>query len=444
MVVRWNTHSELDREAEASAAKLLERPLDAESAVQVALLKNAILQATFEDVGIAQADLVQAGLLSNPILNVNIRFPTRGPSKTYLDFAAAENFLDVFLIPAKEKIAAGQLEAAKARVANEVLDLAARTKSAFYSYQAAQQRIELMQSVVDATAASFEVAKQLREAGNISELQYLAEQAPAGRARVELETAKSDAAEMRERLSSLMGLSGVEGDWTVAGRLPDLPGEDGHFDQLEFVALRRRMDLAAARQELAVQERVLGLTEQTRFVSSLELGAEAERETDGQWRIGPSLSVPVPLFDQGQGTVARAQAVYRQSRDRYIAMAVDVRSQVRAAQAKMRGARSAARLYHDEILPVQQKLLDQTQLQYNGMLVGVFQLLQAKRDQIDAAGRYIDALRDYWVARAELERAIGGRLPDVTQAATRPAGPTTREGSPVHSGAEHHHQHHGE
>jgi outer membrane protein, heavy metal efflux system len=437
--VQWKGHSAADRAVDAAVHDLLARPLTADAAVQVALLNNAKLQATFEELGIAQADLVQAGLLKNPVLDLSIRFPNVPPSKTYLDFAVAENFLDVFLIPARKRIAAAQLQQAKARVANEVLDLAAQTAAAFYAWQGAAQRVELFGTIHDAAAASLDAATRLRQAGNTTELAYLGERAQADRAKVDLANARVDAADARERLNALMGIADDQLNWTAAGRLPDVPSGEVRAEGLESLAVHQRQDLAAARSEVLTQARVYGVTVDTRFFASADVGVEAERETDGQWRIGPTLAVPIPLFDQGQAAIPRARAVLRQSEQRYAALAIDIRSQVRAARTRLLNARSTAGFYHDEILPTQQRLLDQTQLQYNGMLVGVFQLLQAKRDAIDAAVQYVNALQSYWTARAELERAIGGRLPvgeslpNTRPAATQPAAPT--------DDSAHHHTH---
>jgi cobalt-zinc-cadmium efflux system outer membrane protein len=417
--VQWNGHTADDREVERAIDGLLARPLTVEAAVQVALLNNHKLQATFEDLGIAQADLVQAGLLKNPVLDLNVRFPDRKPFKTYLDFAAAENLLDIFLIPARKKIAAGQLAEAEANVAHDVFSLAGETASAFYAWQGAQQMVELRQSIADASSASLDAAQRLREAGNTTELDYLSERAQAARAKVELAAAQSEAADNRERLNALMGVWGARIGWGAPARLPKLPAGDVPADGLEALAIQQRQDLAAAREEILTQSRIYGFTVDTRFFADADAGIEAERETDGQWRIGPTIALPVPLFDQGQAAIARAAAIVRQSRQKYVALAVEIRSQVRAARTRMLNARQAAVMYHDDILPTQTRLLEQTQLRYNGMLVGVFQLLQAKRDQIDAAAQYVQSLRTYWMARAELERAVGGRLPAGVPATTR-------------------------
>ena len=411
--VRWNRESDDDQAAARSLRDLLSRPLSAQSAVQVALLNNHRLQATFEELGIAQADLVQAGLLDNPILSIDVRFPNRSPSKTYLNFAAAENLLNVFLIPARKKIASTQLAQATAGVSNEVFSLAFETESAFYAYQAAEQTVELRQTIADASAASLDLATRLRDAGNITDLDYYGQRAEAGRSRVELAMAKTDADEVREKLTALMGLEEGQTHWTVNGRLSDPPGDEPLAPALEAIALRQRFDLAAARSELLAQAQTYRFIVDTRFVRGADLGADGERETDGQWRIGPSLAVPIPLFDQGQGAVARAAAVFHQSQERYRALAVEIASQVRAARAKMSNARLAVQLYHDEVLPTQHKYMHEAQLHYNGMFVSAFQLLQAKRDEVDAAAQYVQSLKAYWIGRAELERAIGGHLPSI-------------------------------
>jgi len=409
--VYWNRNSEQDAQARTATDRALSQPLTSEGAVTLALLNNHHLQATFEDLGISQADFVQAGLLDNPIFNLSIRFPNERPAKTYLDIAAAENFLNIFLIPARNKIAAAKREEAIARVTHEVLSLAGDTRVAFYNAQAAQQMVALRQSISDAANAALDAATRLRQAGNTTELDYYTQRAQAGRAKIELANATAEAEDAREKLNTLMGLWGAKTQWKIADRLPDVPADEIDAAGLESLAVQQRLDLAAAKKEVLVQSRKYGLTVDTRFFAQADAGVEAERETDGQWRIGPTISVPIPLFDQGQAAIARAHAELRQSQERYLALAIEIRSQVRAARARMLNARIAAQFYHDEILPTQQKLLDQTQLRYNGMLVGVFQLLQAKRDEIDAAAQYVEALRTYWTSRAELERAIGGPLP---------------------------------
>jgi outer membrane protein, heavy metal efflux system len=411
LIVQWDGHTIDDQAVAAAVNKMLGVDLTADQAAQIVLLNNRRLQATFEDLGIAQADLVQAGLLKNPVFDLGVRFPDRAPAGTYLDIAVAEDFLDVALLPARKKLAAAQFEEAKATVSDEVLALAAQTRADFYAYQAHRQMLELRRTMAQAADASLEAAKKLHEAGNINDLDFANERAQCVRARIDLADAEAAAADAREKVTDRMGLSEAQLNWTAAP-LPDIPQAAVPNRGLESLAMRQRQDVAAARQHVIVQAKTLGLTADYRFFSEANLGPEFERETDGQWRIGPTLSLPLPLFDQGQARISRAQAMLRQSEQRCLALMVDVQSQVRAARAKLSIARAKALLYRDQVLPIERDVLQQTELQYNGMYAGVFQLLEAKREQVDASRQYIEALRDFWTARAELEQALGGRIPD--------------------------------
>jgi cobalt-zinc-cadmium efflux system outer membrane protein len=417
LVVQWNGHTIDDDSVSATVARMLSAKLTAAQAAQIALLNNRHLQATFEDLGIAQADLVQAGLLKNPVFDLGVRFPDRGPAGTYLDIAVTEDFLDIALLPARKRFAAAQFEEAKATVSNEALSLVAQTSADFYAYQAAEQMLELRKTAEQAAAASLDAATRLHNVGNLTDLVFANARAQDVRAKIELSDAEATAAEARERVADRMGLSGAQTQWTAAP-LPEIPPIEIPDHDLESLALHQRQDLAAARRNVTAQAQALGMTADFRFFSEANLGPEFEHETDGQWRIGPTVSLPLPLFDQGQAKISRAQAILRQSEQRYLALAVDVQSQVRAARAKLFSAREKALLYRDEVLPVERDVFHQTELQYNGMYLGVFQLLQAKQEEIDADREYIEALRDYWIARAELEQAVGGRLPST--ATTQP------------------------
>ncbi len=416
LTVAWNAQTADDAAVATAIDKILGTKLTADQAAQIALLNNHHLQAIFEDLGIAQSDLVQAGLLKNPIFDLGVRFPDRAPAGTYLDIGVTEDFLDIALLPARKKLAAEQFEEAKARVSDEVLKLAAQTSADFYTYQAAEQMFELRRTEDQASVAALEAAKKLHDIGNLTDLAFASERAQDVRTKIELSDAEATAAEAREKVTSDMALFESQLHWTAAP-LADIPTSEIPDKGLESLAQRQRQDLAVARQNVLAQAQTLGMTADFRFFSELNLGPEFERETDGQWRIGPILSFPLPLFDQGQAKLSRAQAMLRQSEQECLALAVDVQSQVRAARAKLTNARAKAVLYRDEVIPAERDVLHQTELQYNGMYIGVFELLQTKKEQIDASREYVESLRDYWIARSELDQAVGGRLPSVTSTA---------------------------
>ncbi|HEY0008942.1 MAG TPA: TolC family protein [Tepidisphaeraceae bacterium] len=430
--VYWNDGSDADKAVAGQIDTLLAKPFDADAAVQIALLNNRALQAVYEEIGVAQAELVGAGLLRNPIFDGSIKF-AEGGGGTNLEFGVAFEFLDVFFIGARKRLAESQLEAAKANVTAAVVGMAGDVKAAFYDLQAAQQMAELRQQVQQATAASYDLARRLREAGNNTPLDLAQERALHEEARLALAEAEAQVEASREALTRLMGLWGKRVQWTIAGRLPDLPAEEIQPHDLERRAIKNSLALSASRAEMGVAFRELGITQPLGYLSELEVGAEAERD-DGEWEVGPALSLPIPLFSQGQPAVARAQAQLRAAEARYYAEAVEIRSNIRAAYAKLRSLRQRAEHYRTIVLPLRQTIVDQTQLQYNAMQLGAFQLLQAKRDQIETAGAYLSLLRDYWLARTELELGLQGRSinPSPLIGANAPSGATRAGNSGSH------------
>ena len=427
--VVWETGSEADKNAEERVHAILRDELSVDGAVQVALLKNPTLQATYQNLGVAQADVVQAGLLSNPVLTVERRFP-----KQALEVDVAQNFLDFFLLPLRSRIAAQAFQAARLEVSQAVLEHAFHTRSAFYTYQASLQLLDMRRSVVSATEASLEAARGQHQAGNIAVLKLQQEQALAVQAQLELAAAEAEAVEAREKLNVLMGLWGKDTHWRIVARLPDPPAAEHLPERLESVAVSQRPDLQAMRHEIEAQGRAVGLTRIEALIPELSVSSHYEREPEGEETTGPSIDLPLPIFNFGQGAVGLARARLEQTRRHYAALAIQIRSEVRASLAKMNLSRKRAQYFKDHLLPLQQTVVEQSQLFYNGMFLGVFELLQAKQAQIDAGRGYIETIRDYWLARTELESALGQEL---KLEMTSPAEPV-----PAPANSSHHHHHH--
>ena len=403
--VQWNRGTAEDAQAQAAVSSLLSRPLTAESAVQIALLNNHTLQATYEELGIAQADLVEAGLLRNPIFTFERRFPGQAAEIDLL-----KEFIDIVLLPLRKRIAAAQFEAAKLRVGHEILKTAAEVRAAFYEHQGDQQLVDLRKTVAEATERSAETALKMKEAGNLRNLDLANKQATHAQAKIELAKAQSEAVQSREKLNKLMGAFGAQTNWTVASRLPELPGGEVSTSQLESRAIQQRLDLAAARQQFIAEARARGIARAEAILEKAEFGAHYEREIEGTYSIGPSVNVPIPIFNQGQPASARASAKMRQAGQRYLALAADIRSDVRSARDKMLLSRREVEYFKSTALPTRTRVTEESQLEYNAMQIGPFQLLQAKQEEVKTGAESVEALRDYWVARAELEKAVGGSL----------------------------------
>lgn len=407
--VHWNNGTEEDAQAKAAVMALLQNELAADQAVQIALLNNHDLQAVYEELNLAQSDVVQAGLLKNPVFSGDIRFGVSGIGPG-VDLGIAQDFVSLLAMPLKKGRAEAAFEAAKIRVTAAVLDTAFEVRTAFYDYQAAQQAREMRSTVAEATSASYELASRLRDAGNIRELDLSNERALKEQSKIELAAAQAEETRLRERVNALMGLWGSQTHWVAAARLPALPEEQIPTDDLEAKAISASLDLALLRREAEIAARSAGIAKPFAWLDGAEIGAVSERDLDGAWSVGPSVSVPIPLFDQGQASVAAAHARYKQAAERTIARAVEIRSRVRAAQSGVLSAYDRARYYERVILPLKQRILDETQLQYNAMQISGFQLLQAKRDQIAAGAEYIASVHNYWQAKSALDQVLNGRM----------------------------------
>ncbi len=192
--------------------------------------------------------------------------------------------------------------------------------------------------------------------------------------------------------------------------MPDLPEEEPALVHLESLAISQRLDLAAERWEIERIAKALSITVRWRYVPLIDVGVETERDTDGERVTGPVVAIQLPIFDRGQARVARVEALLRQSRQRLAALAIEIRSEVRDVRNRLLMARELGEHYRKVMIPLREQAVAESQRLYNFMLIGVYELLQAKQDEIDAYRDYIEAVRDYWVARSDLERAVGGQL----------------------------------
>lgn len=389
---------------------LLAGELSVDAAVQIALLNNQSLQARYEEIGIAQTALVQAGLLHNPVFSTSVRFTNTPAPERNTEFGVVQSFLDLLMRPARKGVAAAQFEGSKRRVGDAVVTLAFETRRSYYTLQGSLGIVSMLKTIVEAASASAELARRQRVAGTISDLEMALQQAPHERARMALISGEATVVENRERMNRLMGLSGERTGWTLSDRLPDLPATDPVFDRAESLAVARRLDLAAMRWDIEALAQSHAITVNWRWIPLIDVGFDTEKDTDGSRVTGPSVAIQVPLFDRGQAKVAHSEAALRQAENQMKALAIDIAFEVRVARNRLEVARSIAERYRDTIIPLRERIVAESQRHFNYMLVGAYQLLQARSDEVDAYAGYMEAVRNYWVAYSDLERAVGGQL----------------------------------
>lgn len=403
--VEWNNGSDADAKVEARVSAMLGKGLTMGEAVDIALLNNRHLQAHFEDLGVAQADLVDAGLLENPSIGLGLMFPFAG-GLADLHGSVAWSLVDAFMIPARKKLARAELEAAKAELGQEIVDLVAETQSAYISLQAAQQSFAVQRSTVEAAEVASTLAERQHEAGGLNALDLGQVRAFYQSAKLELTHVAGEVRDQRERLNRLLGLWGPQLEWKIEDRLPPLPEQEPELVHLESLAVKQRPDLSAARFEVAVLQRVVKLARANRFVG-IDVGAGIERD-DGELKAGPELDIELPIFNAGQADVARAQSMLRQSRWRLDGLAIDIRSEVRQAMNHLVFSRRMTEYSRDVRIPQREEIVRLAQVRYNAMLTGVYELIAFKQEEYESRLEYLQLLKDYWLARAELERVIGG------------------------------------
>ena len=403
--VRW-ARNDAERDAAAArVAELLARPLTADAAVQIALLNNRGLQAAFEQLGITEAEAVQATRLPNPGFSIG-RF--RQGDEVEIERSVHLNLARLLAAPWVAELESRRVAQARRSAVLEVLALAADARKAQVQAVAAEETARYLRQVQDAADAGAELARRMAAVGNFTKLQRLREQGFYADATLNLARAEQARTASRERLARVLGLWGAQTAFTLPERLPALPAQADELPEVERTAIAQRLDVQAARLGAEQTARNLGLTKATRFVNVLELAYEHNSSNEGPRQTGWEIGFELPLFDWGDARVARAEGVYRQSLNRAAETAVNARSEVREAYAAYRSAWDIAKHHRDELVPLRQRIAEENVLRYNGMFIGVFELLADARAQIAGVNASIEALRDFWLARAELDMALLG------------------------------------
>ncbi|BBK31081.1 outer membrane protein TolC [Stella humosa] len=389
--------------------RLLAQPLSPDGAVQVAVLNNRALQAAYDDLGVSAAALVRASTPPNP----GFRYArTTGGGTVEIERGLTLDLIGLVTLPFAAAVEERHWQEAKARAAERVVALALEVRRAYFRAVAAGQTAAYMAEVRQSAEAAAELARRLGRTGAFAKLDqsrhflFHAEVATrAARATLAATTA-------REQLVRLLGLWGAGADIRLPERLPELPERLPDWPDIEADAIGRRADLRRARLELEALGRSHALTQATRLVAVAEGGIASTRETGTPTRRGWEVTLSLPIFDGGTTAAAEAANLYQAAANRLAGLAVDARSEVRAADAVWRASHAIAWHHRREIVPALQAISEESLLRYNGMLVSVFEMLADAARQAEGVAEAIAAERDFWIAQTDLEDATGGTMPD--------------------------------
>lgn len=400
-------------DAQSEVAKILAAPMSVDDAVRVALLQSARMRVLYAELGFAQADIYDASRLSNPSLGYLRLTADGGVSKT--TWSLSQSFTELLFLGYRNRVGRSQLLQAQQTVASEILALEADVRSAYYDYVSADLVAQMRSRVTALTTASAQYAQQLFDAGNISALQLSREQAQTSAATIQQRTAAVAAQVALSHLMTLLGLplttptTATSAQFVITLPLPTATSAD--VQTLQSWALAQRLDLAALRAQVDMLNDNLTHTRRWRWLGGVQATAERERESDGEVFTGLGGELELPLFNQGGGNLLRAHANLESARAKLNELQTAIGNDMVVRYAALQAAQANVEEYRQRLVPLRERIVELSQRQQTFMLIGTFELLSIKQEEMDTYQEYLEAMRDYWIAHTELLRTAGGKLP---------------------------------
>lgn len=394
---------------DARVHQLLSRTLSAETAVQVALLNNKGLQAAYNELALAETDLVEQSLPPIPVFSVS-RISGDGASE--IERQVVGDILALATLPFRSDIARERFRQAQLRAALATLRLAADVRRAYIRAVAGNEMVVLLTDAKATAESTAQLAAKLGETGSVNKLDQAREQVFYAETTADLATARQAATSAREKLTRLMGLWDDGLDFRLPNALPPLPRRPLALPSIEADAVGHRIDLQIARLELAALAKSLNLTEATRFVTLLDLAGISRRTQDPEGapfrERGFDVQFQIPIFDGGEVRVRQAAETYNLAFNRLTERAVNVRSEARDAYRVYRSSYDIASHYQREIIPLRKIITEEMQLRFSSMQVDIFALLAEARQRLASLRGAIDARQNFFLAQSELQTAVNG------------------------------------
>ena len=388
---------------------LIKQPLTVDSITQLALIKNATLKKTYAQLGLAAADVYEAGRIRNPIFSFSQLNSNQSGERDLITLGFITSLADLITLPSRKNLAETQFASTKQRVGAEVLNTLREVQLAYFSYQTAEQIAEIKAQIYKTVQLSSQLAHRYHDAGNISERELLEENAKASDAMFDSLDAKADALDARTELANLLGLK-TEEDWHVDKSISLPPHHTKDIQELVSLAHQSRLDLAASELEVERLATNLGVTNWSRFIGDLDVGYERERETDGAKLKGPVIEWEVPIFSQHSDAKLRAASELQIAIAEFMHLKNEIHNDVHLNHAKADSARIRAQEYKKHVLPTKSAIVSRAQEEENFMLIGTFELLHTKIEEYDSYIGYLMAIRDYWIADSQLMYAVGDSI----------------------------------
>ena len=392
--------------------ELLDGGLTVQESVQVSLLNNRELQALLYEIGVRRADAVQAGLLSNPSLGAVVRFPL-GDGSTNTEAGLFGSIAELWQLSPRKRLAENELQQAVLEVAHTAASLAAQTKSAYFHASAAAAALEAAEDN-HATAREFlELTLERQEAGAATQVDVNAARSEFLEQEALVRGARFEVFDTKRELSLMLGVAGRPRDLELSDAVTEVPEWSVGLEQLLEVARGSRLDLQAAAKSVEAASSALAL--ENRYLwRNVNAGVSLESE-GGDTQLGPGVRLELPIFDQNQAQIAKAEYRHAQALRRLEALDVRIDQQVRGAFEQHSLAVDTARLYEDELLPLRQSSLELARESFTEGKTGFLSVLEAQSRLLAARREYVERLEAVAVSIPALEAACGRPLPELLE-----------------------------
>jgi outer membrane protein TolC len=407
---------------DGQAAVLLAEPVDDEAALRLSLLNDPDFARLLADYEASLAGAEQSGRLRNPVFAIE-RLVSGG--EVELARSVALGLLDLILLPQRRRLAGARTTTVNVSLAGQVVARLTDVKRAWVVAVAARQSLEYAQQVADSAAAAAELAERMREAGNLNRRDEARQQSFSAQAAVMLQRSQADAVATRERLVRLLGLTPAQAETLrLPGQLPLPPSVPQTPATVASASSSSRIDIRLAEAVFREQAAARNLQLPTTLID-VEAVARADRLRDRESgaeddRRGFEFSLVLPLLDPGDAERLRLDASLRASLAGLEGTVRRASSSLREQFALYQAAWLSAREFTERVVPLQQRVLEESLLRYNGMLIGVFELLIDARLQIEAVRDGIAAVREFWLADADLTAEMLGVSPGIDASRATP------------------------
>lgn len=392
---------------ERAAEALLSAPLDPATAVKVALLLHPRVVAAYEELGIARAELVQAGLVQNPIFTGAAKFYDGG---TELEYSISQSFLDVFMIPMRTRIAESRLAAVRAKVGKQIVELVHAVRNALVDVDAAQSALQCRKDARETSRSALDLVEKLHAAGNVTDLDLAVEEEKLARAELDVMSAEAHLAEMREQANSVIGLPSAAIGWTLAAGAHGPVADDFDPAKVEDLAIEKSFDLLMMKAEMEAIAEEAGIEEWSTIFPEISAAAIGTRDPDGAFGPGPEVSIGLPIFDWGDAKRAKAAAMLRRTAAEYRAASIEIRSAARRLLGRHQAVKARADFIKSTYAPIREKIVRQTVLNYNAMQIGAIEVLESRHAELDTKIAEFEHERLLRRTKNDLDELLTGSL----------------------------------